>query len=107
MYLLILGFTQALKLPAIFDTASIIQALCVFPLRLGLISDLISRCISSSDHNQPFINFSVSSSLAADQFDKSTGPDTRAMPSNFTGTTQLPKRHLFTHLRVCVANAAW
>lgn len=28
-----------------------------------------------NDHNQPFIIFSVSSSLVADQFDKSTGPD--------------------------------
>lgn len=67
----------------------------------------IENHISSSDHNQPFIIFSVSSSLAADQFDKSTGPDTWAMPSTFTGTTQLPKRYLFTHLRVYVANAAW
>lgn len=67
----------------------------------------IENHISSSDHNQPFITFSASSSLAADQFDKSTGPDTWAMPSNFTGTTQLPKRHLLTHLRVYVANAAW
>lgn len=59
-----------------------------------------------NDHNQPFIIFSVSSSLVADQFDKSTGPDRWAMLNNFTGTTQLPKRQFFTHLRVNVASAA-
>lgn len=67
----------------------------------------IKNHISSSDHNQPFIIFSASTSLAADQFDKSTGPGTWAMPRNLTGTAQLPKRHFLMYMRVYVENAAW